>query len=67
MFFGCKSFNCDLSGWDVSNLENATAMFAGCENLDFDISKWNGTKLNETQKTWKMIVNTKLEKQSWMR
>lgn len=66
MFFGCKSFNCDLSDWNVENLENATAMFAGCEELDFDISKWNPIKLKETNKTWKMIVNTKLQKQDWM-
>lgn len=67
MFFGCHSFNCDLSNWNIENLENATAMFAGCEELDFDISKWNPEKLKETDKTWKMIVNTKLEKQNWMR
>lgn len=67
MFFGCKSFNCNLENWDVSNLENATAMFAGCESLDFDISKWDPVKLKETDKTWKMIVNTNLEHQDWMR
>lgn len=67
MFFGCKNFNCDLSNWNIEKLENATAMFAGCEELDFDISKWNPIKLKETDKTWKMIVNTKLEKQDWMR
>ena len=67
MFFNCKSFNCDLSNWNVENLENASAMFAGCEELDFDISKWNPIKLKESDKTWKMIVNTKLKKQDWMR
>lgn len=66
MFIGCHSFNCDLSNWDVRNLENATAMFAGCKELDFDISKWNPEKLKETGKTWKMIVNTQLQKQDWM-
>ena len=66
MFYGCKSFNCDLSNWNIKNLENATAMFAGCESLDFDISKWNPVKLKESDKTWKMIVNSKLKKQDWM-
>lgn len=67
MFMGCPFFNCDLSNWDIRNLENASAMFAGCNELDFDISKWNPEKLKETDKTYKMIANTKLEKQSWMR
>lgn len=66
MFMDCKNFNCDLSNWNVKNLENGNAMFAGCENLDFDISKWNPEKIN-INKTWRMIVNTKLEKQDWMR
>jgi len=67
MFLGCPSFNCDLSDWNVENLENATAMFTGCEELDFDISKWNPVKLKETNNTWKMITNTKLKHQDWMR
>ena len=67
MFFGCKSFNCNLSNWNIENLENATAMFAGCQELSFDISKWNPVKLKDSNKTYKMIINTKLEKQDWMR
>lgn len=66
MFMGYKKFNCDLSKWNIKNLENANAMFAGCENLDFDISKWNPEKLTHNT-TWKMITNTKLQKQDWMR
>ena len=30
MFSGAKSFNQDLSGWDVTNVNNMAKMFADC-------------------------------------
>lgn len=41
MFEGCKSFNGDLSQWDVSNVENMRWMFIGCESFNGDLSQWN--------------------------
>lgn len=42
-------------------------MFTGCKELSFDISKWNPVKLKDSNRTYKMIVNTKLQQQPWMR
>ena len=30
MFSGCKSFNQDISNWDVSKVKNNTLMFLKC-------------------------------------
>ena len=30
MFYECRNFNCDLSSWDVSNVEDMDKMFYGC-------------------------------------
>ena len=34
MFFNCKSFNCDLSEWNLDSIENAMFMFSCCESLE---------------------------------
>ena len=31
MFYGCKSFNQDISDWDVSFVENIDNMFKFCD------------------------------------
>ena len=42
MFRNCKKFNCNLSNWDVSNVENMKYMFQNCENFQAkDLDKWN--------------------------
>ena len=33
MFYECKNFNCDLSNWDVYNVEDMTNMFYYCDSL----------------------------------
>ena len=34
MFQYCKNFNCDLSKWDVKNVETMTEMFQNCEKFE---------------------------------
>ena len=41
MFYNCKSFNQDISNWDVSNVKNMSEMFIGCGEFNSDISNWN--------------------------
>ena len=41
MFYGCKSFNQDISDWDVSNVTDMSRMFFMCESFDQNISKWD--------------------------
>ena len=33
MFMGCKNFDSDLSGWDVSNVTTMEHMFFRCESF----------------------------------
>ena len=33
MFYGCISFESDLSNWNVSNVKNMTGMFYECNSL----------------------------------
>ena len=33
MFKGCKNFNCDLSKWDISNVNDMKDMFNDCKSL----------------------------------
>jgi surface protein len=33
MFFGCKNFTGNLSGWNVSNVEEMNYMFCDCKNF----------------------------------
>ncbi|WP_422348226.1 BspA family leucine-rich repeat surface protein [Flagellimonas sp.] len=41
MFYGCSSFNGDLSNWDVSGITNMGNMFFGATSFNGDISNWN--------------------------
>ena len=44
-FLDCKSFNQDISSWDVSKVEDMSWMFFKCENFNQDISNWNTSKV----------------------
>ena len=39
-FCTLKNFNCDLSNWDVSNVEYTDFMFEGCTHFKSDIDCW---------------------------
>ncbi|MGK0427242.1 MAG: surface protein [Ulvibacter sp.] len=41
MFYGASSFNGEIGGWDVSNVENMTFLFARNFSFNQDISNWN--------------------------
>jgi surface protein len=41
MFFGARSFNQDISNWNVSNVTNMSNMFYFTESFNQDISSWN--------------------------
>ena len=45
VFGNAKTFNQDLSGWDVSKVENMYAMFNWAEQFDGDISTWNTSEV----------------------
>lgn len=41
MFESCIHFNCDLSNWDIRNVEYMNYMFWHCKNFKCDLSKWD--------------------------
>ena len=41
VFDECKSFNQDISNWDVFNVSNLGYLFYGCTSFNQDISKWD--------------------------
>jgi len=45
MFYECNNFNQDISGWNVSNVENMDLMFCGCRNFNQDLSQWKVNKV----------------------
>ena len=47
MFYGCKSFNQDISNWDVSKVINMKGMFCDCKAFNQDISNWDVSKVKD--------------------
>ena len=41
MFYGCRSFDCDLSNWDTSSVVDVELMFTGANNFSCNISEWH--------------------------
>ena len=47
MFWECKSFNQDISNWDVSKVTDMRYMFFWCEAFNQDISNWNVSNVKD--------------------
>ena len=49
MFKRCENFNCDLSNWDVSNVETMIEMFYCCKKFTGKgLENWNISKVKNT-------------------
>ena len=51
-YFGTKifrTFNGDISRWDVSNVRDMYQMFNSCENFNCDLSRWNVSNVEYMQ------------------
>ena len=71
-----QDLNPDISGWDVSNVENMSCMFWFCENFNCNISSWDVGKVenmvsmfdgcikfNQDLSQWNV---NKVKRHSWM-
>jgi surface protein len=45
--FNIRTFNLDISGWNVSNVINMTSTFSGCIAFNQDISPWNVSNVED--------------------
>jgi len=49
MFYGAKSFNQDISKWDVSNVTVMVRMFSWAKSFNQDISKWDVSNVTDME------------------
>ena len=45
MFYGCSTFNQDISGWDTKNVTNMSGMFQSATTFNKNIGAWNTAKV----------------------
>lgn len=49
MFYGCRSFNADLTAWDLSSVRETADMFNGAIKFNGNISGWNVSNVTNMQ------------------
>lgn len=52
MFSGCSSFNQDISGWDMSQVQNLANMFNGCTAFNQNLAAWNTSAVLNMYRTF---------------
>ena len=48
--------NFNVSGWNVSNVNNMARLFRGCENFDCDLSNWNVSNVTNMKSMFNSCV-----------
>ena len=65
-FFDYANFDCDLSGWDVHNLENAEMMFCKCTNFKgTGLDKWDVSNLKVASSMFSSCINLNVDLSNW--
>ena len=65
MFLRAQSFNGDLSGWDVSNVNTTSGMFWDARSFDGDISSWNVSKVTYMASMFRYATDFDQDISSW--
>ena len=55
----------DISEWDVSNVNDMTAMFANCPNFNSDLSKWDVSKVVDMRNMFYECPNFNCDLSDW--
>ena len=45
MFYGARSFNVDVSKWNVSRVNDVHGMFLRASSFNIDVSKWDVSRV----------------------
>jgi len=66
MFYYCKKFNCDLSGWDISNVENMSHMFVDCAKFTGEgLNSWKPIKCKDMNYMFYDCINFDCDLSGW--
>ena len=60
-----KDFNCDISRWDVSNVEYMDRMFSWCEKFNCDLSNWNVLNVKDIEYMFNNCKNFNQNLNNW--
>ena len=66
MFFDCHEFNCDLTNWNVSNVENMKGMFQNCEKFEGKgLENWDVGNVKYTKYMFFECTNFNCDLSNW--
>ena len=60
-----KTFNGDISQWDVSNVTNMICMFFKCEQFNCDLSKWDVSKVTDMYEMFMWCIKFNCDLSQW--
>ena len=63
--FRYNDYNFDVSGWDVSNVTNMSAMFYYCKNFNCDLSNWDVSNVENTSYMFYNCKNFNCDLSNW--
>ena len=65
MFLNAKSFNSDLSNWDVKNVKYMNNMFKHATSFNSDLSKWNVKNVRDATKMFRDATSFNSDLSMW--
>ena len=60
-----KTFNGDVSQWDVSNVKDMTCMFYKCEQFNCDLSRWDVSNVEDMHWMFNWCIKFNCDLSGW--